>query len=103
MLATILEKDDRAAPVGALDRRFIGRLAGEHVLEFAFAQALADGRGQPWLVVDGWVEYPYSQTGFAAWQAGATFDAPSLEAGNEAGEWTPVAAAFGYPAGMPGA
>jgi hypothetical protein len=101
VLATILEKDDRAAPVGVLDRRFVGRLAGEHVLELEFGAPLTDAEGSPWLVVDGWVEYPYSQTGFAAWQAGADFAAPTLEAGDDTGGWTVIAAGFGYPAGMP--
>ena len=27
-----------------------------------------------------WIEYPYSQTMFASWQAGASWDAPTLEA-----------------------
>ena len=56
---------------------------------------------QPRLVIDGWVEYPYSQTNFAAWQAGASFDAPSLDAAVDDGEWQPLLEQFGYPAGMP--
>ena len=55
----------------------------------------------PWLVIDGWIEYPYCQTMFAAWQAGAKFKAPSLEARNADGSWVELIAEWGYPAGMP--
>ena len=53
------------------------------------------------LVADGWIEYPYSQTVFAAWQAGLRYQAPTLEARAEDGSWQSVAVEFGYPAGMP--
>jgi hypothetical protein len=52
-------------------------------------------------VADGWIEYPYSQTSFAAWQAGARYEAPSLEARGADGVWRPLLTQFGYPAGMP--
>ena len=57
--------------------------------------------GDPMLIADGWVEYPYSQTSFAAWQAGATYDAPTIEARLADGTWTTVLEQIGYPAGMP--
>ena len=53
------------------------------------------------LVADGWVEYPYSQTMFAAWQAGAAYEAPTLEARGADGQWHTLLEQFGYPAGMP--
>lgn len=96
-----LAKADLAAPtVGELDRRFIGRLAGEQVVELEFATPI-DAIGDPWLVIDGWVEYPYCQTMFAAWQAGARYRAPSLEARAADGSWKELVAEWGYPAGMP--
>ena len=52
-------------------------------------------------MIDGWVEYPYAQTVFAAWQAGAPYPAPTLEARDGDGRWHVVAREFGYPAGMP--
>jgi hypothetical protein len=55
----------------------------------------------PWLLMDGWVEYPYAQTMFAAWQADAGYDAPSLDARGADGVWHEVQRTFGYPAGMP--
>jgi hypothetical protein len=59
------------------------------------------GPGAPVLMIDGWVEYPYAQTVFGAWQAGIPYAPPTLEARDRAGRWHVVAAEFGYPAGMP--
>lgn len=98
---TILQVDAVAAPEGQLDHRFIGRLARPHVLTLEFPQALDSAGAKPVLVADGWVEYPYSQTVFAAWQANAPYSAPTLEARGADGNWQPVAENFGYPAGMP--
>jgi len=97
--ARVTAADLDAAPVGELDRRFIGRLANEQVLILEFAQALEGAR--PVLVIDGWVEYPYSQTMFAAWQAQAGWRAPTLEARAGDGQWQVILKEFGYPAGMP--
>ena len=58
------------------------------------------GSARPVLVAHGWVEYPYSQTVFAAWQADADYRPPTLEAYAD-GRWRTVYEAFGYPAGMP--
>ena len=96
----IAEADRNAAPPGAPDPRFIGMTA-PHTLELVFDQPLDRGPGRPVLMIDGWVEYPYAQTAFAAWQADATFAAPTLEARAESGRWQVVAPEFGYPAGMP--
>jgi hypothetical protein len=98
---TILATDLRAAPVGELDLRFIGRLVSEHRLTLVFDQDLDRLGDHLVLVADGWVEYPYSQTNFAAWQAGADYLAPSLEARGSDGEWSLLYEQFGYPAGMP--
>ena len=93
--------DHRAADVGRLDSRFLGRLAGEHVLVMEFAEPLDRGPGRPVLLADGWVEFPYSQTAFSAWQAKAAFEPPTLEARDAQGNWVELAASFGYPGGMP--
>ena len=107
----IISADLRAAPPGELDRRFIGRLRNEHVLTLTFPHPIdavtgdagtGDAAvGQPLLVIDGWVEYPYWQTMFAAWQAGADYDAPTIEARGANGRWITLHEQFGYPAGMP--
>jgi hypothetical protein len=99
--SALLERDLEAPPVGMRDRRFIGLLAAPQVLTLEFDAALDVGDGRPVLVADGWVEYPYSQTVFAAWQAGVRYEAPTLEARGRDGRWRTVHAQFGYPAGMP--
>jgi len=97
----VLTADLRGAPVGGLDHRFIGLLKHEHVLTLRFDQRLDDFGDDLALVVDGWIEYPYSQTGFAAWQAGVAFEAPTLEARGSDGVWRTMLEQWGYPAGMP--
>jgi len=99
--AAVRSADLVAADPGEHDRRFIGRLAREHVLTLEFATALDAIPGRPLLVADGWIEYPYSQTMFAAWQAKAAYEAPTLEARGADGRWRVVLKEFGYPAGMP--
>ena len=93
--------DGRAPPLPDLDVRFIGRTNSEHVLELEFAEPLNPEGAHPVLIANGWLEYPYSQTVFAAWQAEATFDPPTLSARGEDGQWVTVYESFGYPAGMP--
>ena len=99
--AAVIKRDLHAAPLGKLDRRFIGRLEQDHVLTITFPRSLDSWSGQAVLLVDGWVEYPYSQTNFAAWQAGADYRAPTIEVRRPDGSWIPVLEQFGYPAGMP--
>lgn len=90
--------DDEAAASDKLDHRFIGRTS-PYSMAITFSEPIDFDK--PVLVFDGWVEYPYSQTMFAAWQAKATFDAPTIEAQDEQGEWHTVVEQFGYMAGMP--
>jgi tetratricopeptide (TPR) repeat protein len=92
--------DGIAAPAGRIDPRFIG-LTADHVLTLRFDAPLDEGPGQPTLVADGWVEYPYAQTLFAAWQAGAQYRAPSIDGLGADGGWHELRREFGYPAGMP--
>jgi Flp pilus assembly protein TadD len=99
--AAISKRDLQAAPPGKLDQRFIGRLEQDHVLTLTFPRALDSFPGQAILLADGWVEYPYSQTNFAAWQAGADYRAPTIEVRQPDGQWEVVLEQFGYPAGMP--
>ncbi len=101
VLDSVRAADRVAAPVGEIDHRFIGRLRDEHQLLLAFGDEINPAGSRPVLVADGWVEYPYSQTVFAAWQAGAEYEAPSLDALTADGDWHRVYTGFGYPAGMP--
>ena len=92
--------DGEAAPPGRIDPRFIGR-TDDHFLTLRFDRALDGPAGEPMLVADGWIEYPYAQTLFAAWQAGAAYLAPTIEARGADGQWRVLRREFGYPAGMP--
>jgi hypothetical protein len=93
--------DGIAASAGRGDPRHIGR-AGEHVVILRFDRPLDVANGsQPTLVGDGWIEYPYAQTLFAAWQSGAAYESPTVEARGSDNRWHVVRKRFGYPAGMP--
>ena len=101
VLDELLSVDAKAVDPGDVDSRFLGRLQSSHVLTLMFERPLQDLQGRPVLVMDGWVEYPYSQTCFAAWQAGATYDPPTIEALDADGRWVVLLEKVGYPAGMP--
>ena len=98
VLQEVLEHDLLAVDPGPVDPRFIGLLEGESLLELEFADSID---GCDVLLAEGWVEYPYSQTVFAAWQAGASYQPPTLEARTASGDWVTISESFGYPAGMP--
>lgn len=53
------------------------------------------------LCLAGWVEYPYSQTNYAAATAGVALRAPSIERLREDGRWEVIEPHAGYPAGLP--
>jgi hypothetical protein len=99
VLAALREADRKAVDVHDIDRRYIGRTTSEQILTLTFEKPI--DQGDPVLVTDGWIEYPYAQTMFAAWQAGASYDAPTIEARAPGGPWQTVLKTYGYPAGMP--
>lgn len=96
---SLVAHDHVAADPGDVDPRFIGLLRTPRTLTLEFAEPIG-GAGQR-LVAHGWVEYPYCQTNFAAWQAGRAYVAPDLEARGADGTWSRVLGPWGYPAGMP--
>ncbi len=100
VVAAVKAVDGVAADPGERDRRFLGRLANDHVMELDFGGIINPIGSRPVLWASGWVEYPYSQTVFAAWQAGADYRPPTLSAFHD-GQWSLVYEQFGYPAGMP--
>jgi hypothetical protein len=53
------------------------------------------------LCLAGWVEYPYSQTNYAAATAGVALKPPSLERRRDDGTWEAIELHAGYPAGLP--
>ncbi|MHC4492069.1 MAG: CRTAC1 family protein [Planctomycetota bacterium] len=92
--------DRRYAPI-EVDKRFKG-FAKPHWLALDFTgkiPALAEGE-RLLLLLDGWVEYGYSHSNFAAGQAGLVLEPPCLEV-LENGAWRTVMRNTGYPAGLP--
>ena len=53
------------------------------------------------LCLAGWVEYPYSQTNYAAATAGVVLQPPTIERRLENGAWQTIEPHAGYPAGLP--
>ncbi|MGC8643045.1 MAG: FG-GAP-like repeat-containing protein, partial [Isosphaeraceae bacterium] len=53
------------------------------------------------LCLAGWVEYPYSQTNYAAATAGVTLKPPTIERQRDDGAWELIEPHAGYPAGLP--
>lgn len=97
--AAVANLDRIAADVGDLDSRLVGLLENQQSLAFRFG-VNATGLKRPALKLAGWVEYGYSQTVFSAWQAGRTFEAPTLEVSSDGESWHTIWKQFGYPAGM---
>jgi tetratricopeptide (TPR) repeat protein len=83
-------------------RQWIG-YAEEHGIVLDFGDRLdALGETDPVvLCLAGWVEYPYSQTNYAASTAGLALKPPMLERLQDDGSWSVIEADPGYPAGMP--
>jgi len=100
MAAHIAAVDRRYPPVQK-DKRFKG-FTKEHWLALDFTGRVpnATGKERLILVLDGWVEYGYSHSNFAAGQAGEALAPPVLELFHD-GAWHPGIANTGYPAGMP--
>ncbi|MHC4953706.1 MAG: CRTAC1 family protein [Planctomycetota bacterium] len=92
---------DRRYPPVQKDKRFKG-FTKEHWLALDFTGRVppASGGARTILVLDGWVEYGYSHSNFAAAQAGEALAPPVLEV-LRGGAWVPGIANTGYPAGMP--
>jgi tetratricopeptide (TPR) repeat protein len=110
--ASDLEGRDVSAKLRARDRDTVDgfrRLRGwvgyaeEHGIVLDFGDRL--GRFGPAdrlvLCLAGWVEYPYSQTNYAAATAGVALAPPVLERLGDDGAWTVIEPDPGYPAGMP--
>ncbi|HHL31167.1 MAG TPA: hypothetical protein ENJ41_01190, partial [Oceanospirillales bacterium] len=91
-----LYADKSAVEIINDDHRFLG-LVDEQIITMEFDQTLI---GDYHMLINGWVEYGYSQTMFAAWQAGISAQAPTIEYKSD-GQWLPLLKEFGYPAGMP--
>jgi len=110
--ATDLENRDMTETLRHWDRRTVDTFrkregwigyAAEHGIILDFGDRL--GRFSPddrlVLCLAGWVEYPYSQTNYAAATAGVALLPPSLERRRDDGSWEVIEPHAGYPAGLP--
>ena len=99
--AQLAEVDRVYAYQPRLDRRFYG-FCEPHALILDFGDRLAElGPGQGvYLFLNGWIEYPYSQTTFAAAQAGVTWQPMKLEWQDANGQWKVIIPDAGAPGGM---
>lgn len=101
VLESLRVADGQAVDPGPVDPRFLGRLEQDLELELELpGDRRLEADSAYALLARGWVEYPYSQTLFAAWQAGADYRPFSLDTQDAQG-WRTVHPTFGYPAGMP--
>jgi hypothetical protein len=77
--------------------------AEEHGIVLNFGDRLARFGPDDHLVLclAGWVEYPFSQTNYAAATAGVALNFPALERQKDDGTWETVIADAGCPAGLP--
>ncbi len=110
--ATDLEGRDMTETLRHWDRRTVDTFrkregwigyAQEHGIVLDFGDRLSRFGPSDRLVLclAGWVEYPYSQTNYAAATAGALLNPPAIERRRDDGTWTMIEQHAGYPAGMP--
>jgi tetratricopeptide (TPR) repeat protein len=71
------------------------------ILDFGDRLTSIDSNQKLVLCLAGWVEYPYSQTNYAASTAGITLRPPVLERQKPDGTWEVLDPHPGYPAGLP--
>lgn len=96
----VLRADRQCAGPTELDGRFHG-YAADHYVDLDFGDRLEKLGPDVRLVLflQGWVEYAYSQTNFAAAQAGLRLKAPSVSVLRK-GRWVELFHEVGYPAGV---
>jgi len=110
--ATDLEGRDMTERLRAWDRRTVDTFrrrngwigyAEDHGIILDFGDRLSRfGPSDPLvLCLAGWVEYPYSQTNYAAATAGVVLTPPSIERRRDDGSWEVIEPHAGYPAGLP--
>jgi tetratricopeptide (TPR) repeat protein len=102
LTATLRHRDRRTADGFRRLGGWIG-YAEEHGIVLDFDDRLSGYGPDDRLVLclAGWVEYPYSQTNYAAATAGVALRAPVLERLREDGTWEVLEPDPGYPAGLP--
>lgn len=99
--AALLHADRHYAYEPPLDRRFFGFCA-PHTLELDFGDQLAaiPASSRLCLVITGYLEYPYSQTTYAAGQARVGWEPIRIERQRPDGSWETIVADAGALSGM---
>ena len=106
MTLALREVDRRYGNSFQPDPRFPGLARNTHILELDFADRMAklldksEKSAGPFLLLYGFVEYGYSTSNFAAWQAGRRFEAPSIRV-ERGRKWVTLRGEWGFPAGYP--
>ncbi len=102
MAATLKHWDRRTVDTFGKLEGWIG-YAAEHGIILDFGDRLsAFGPADPLILcLAGWVEYPYSQTNYAAATAGVALRPPTVERRRDDGTWRMIEPHAGYPAGLP--
>ena len=101
--AALREVDRRYGNRFERDPRFPGLARAAHSIDLDFddrVDSLAGADAQPYLVLHGFVEYGYSTSNFAAWQARVEFHAPTVRV-ERSGSWVALREEWGFPAGYP--
>ncbi len=86
-----------------LDRRFYGFCEPHSlIMEFDVPDRLAEATSERgvYMFLNGWIEYPYSQTTFGASQAGITWQPMRIERLARDGTWETIVPDAGAPGGM---
>jgi len=99
---TLRHRDRRTVDTFRRREGWIG-YAEDHAIILDFGDRLSCyGPSDPLvLCLAGWVEYPYSQTNYAAATAGVALQPPAIERRRDDGRWEVIEPHAGYPAGMP--
>lgn len=98
--ATLAQRDGRRVD-GYRQRAWLG-FTEEHFVELDFGDQLAKlpADQRLYLVLAGWIDYPYPESIYAAEQAGVAMLPPLLEKLGADGKWQTVGD-IGFPAGLP--
>ncbi len=85
----------------ALDRRYVG-FCEPHTLELDFGDRLRafDTASRVFLFIKGYIEYPYSQTVYAASQSKVGWEPIRIDAEDASGQWRTLEPDAGVPGGM---
>lgn len=100
-MANLARVDRVYAYEPVLDRRYVG-FCEPHTLELDFGDRLRafDVASRVFLFIKGYIEYPYSQTVYAASQSKVGWEPIRIDAQDASGQWRTIEPDAGVPGGM---